>query len=133
MSDHEPVLSPVGQTRRDAILALALRRVRLRRRVRRAAGVTAVLALVVGALAVLLPQPPGAAADDRAVARIATTANAVPRVATTPRSSDPLTAARGWEVLDDQALLLALHSAGRPATITRSEGRARVVFAETRP
>lgn len=133
MTDPEPELSPAGRARRDAILALALRRVRLRRRVRRSAGVSAVLALAVAVLSALLPQPSGNATDERTVARIATTADAVPRVATTPRAGDPLVSAHGWEVLDDQALLLALRSAGRPATIARSEGRARVVFAETRP
>jgi hypothetical protein len=127
MTEPDPVLSPAGAARRDAILALALRRVRLRRRVRRAAGVVAVLALLVAVLAPLLPAPAGAAPGGGGIARIATTSDAVARIAPLPRSA---TSAETWEVLDDQALLAALRDAGRPATLSRSAGRARVVFAD---
>ncbi len=127
MSEPNQPLSPAGLARRDAILALTLRRVRLRRRVRRGAGALALAALAVAVLAMLLPPPDRGAPGDRRITRIATTSDAVARIPPPPRTA---TSAETWEVLDDQALLTALRVAGRPATLSRSDGRARVVFAD---
>ena len=135
MNDHDPELSPAGQTRRDEILALALRSVRRRRRTRRTLGAAAAFSFVVGVTALSLQAAYGPAPMERGIARIATAPDSVPRIATLPPPeggtlSTPRPAT--WEVLDDQALLLALRSAGRPATLSRSDGRARVVFEDGR-
>ena len=135
MSEHDLELSPTGQARREQILALALRRVRQRRRVRRAMAAGAVCVLMAGVAALFQPTAPAPSTDGPGIARITTVPNPVPRIATLALvqvNADRTPTSITWEVLDDQTLLLALRSAGRPGTITRSEGRARVVFADGR-
>ena len=135
MSEHDLELSPAGQARREQILALALRRVRQRRRVRRAMAAAAVCVLMAGVAALFQPTAPTSSTDRAGIARITTVHNSVPRIAKLPppqANALPTSTSTAWEVLDDQTLLLALRSAGRPGTITRSEGRARVVFADGR-
>lgn len=129
MSDRDPELSPAGQARREQILAFALRRVRQRRQARRAMAAAAVCMLVTGAVALLQPTIPAPAPEGSGVARITTTSDAVARIAPPPRAA---TSAERWEVLDDHALLAALRDAGRPATLSRIDGRTLVVFEESR-
>lgn len=138
MTDHdlEPpaMLSPVGQARRDEILALTLRRVRQRRRTRRVLGGTAGCTLIVGVIATLLQAAYGPVSTEPGLVRITTMPDPVPRITTLTLLQQPASAlsasASTWEVLDDQGLLLALRSAGRPATLSRNDGRARVIFAD---
>ena len=139
MNDQVPDLTDAGRARRDQILAFTLRQVRRRKITRRLAGAAALFVLI-GAMASLVtpPSTPTTATHEAirtspGIIRIATVTGAIPRIVTQTRSAadtSPPSASATWEVLDDQALLLALSSAGRPATLSRQDGRVRVVFAD---
>lgn len=145
MTDEpDPILSPAGRRRRDAILDAALaagRRRRTRRRATRGTAVLLALAAVVMTGRLIDPRP----APPPALVKVMPAPHpplpprpgppsvpaAPPPVVIERIETDPTIARRlavqsvppRWEVLDDAGLVRELAAAGEPAGIVRVNGR----------
>lgn len=126
-TDRAPALSPAGEMRRAAILALAegaLRRRVRRRRLRRTAIATASFAAVIGVLAIVLPQRPQ---------RPLTSGAPIVQAPQPPEPvPPPLDLPYAFAVIDDDELLRELESAGVGLVQIGSEAP-RLVTADGRP
>lgn len=123
-TDRAPALSPAGEMRRAAILALAegaLRRRVRRRRLRRTAIATASFAAVIGVLAIVLPQRP--LPSGAPIVQAPQPPEPVP---------PPLDLPYAFAVIDDDELLRELESAGVGLVQIGSEAP-RLVTADGRP
>jgi hypothetical protein len=123
-NDPTPTLSPAGEMRRVAILALAegaLRRRVRRRRLRRTAFATAGFAAVIGVIAIVLPQRPQPS---------------VAPIVQAPQPPEPvpppLDLPYAFAVIDDDELLRELESAGVGLVQIGSEAP-RLVTADGQP
>jgi hypothetical protein len=138
-------LSPDGATRREAILADALRAADRRRRsrvARRLAAVTCVCLLALGTIAIML-RSNDRSTHPAAPRDVASGPTSLPTPAP-PRPRPPATAPdvsprvvvqiipadrveRKWQVIDDDQLIAALAAAGKPAGVARVNGKAVLV------
>jgi hypothetical protein len=136
MFEFQNELSNEGHRRREAILRLAQKQARRRRRGRLALKLTGTIAVLLTAISVVMQlhrkQP---AAPTLAVNHPATPPRPTPLVTIEQIATDPALSSKlaiqiqqpRWQRLNDDQLLTTLADAGRPAGIIEVDGRAMLV------